>query len=35
MAQALREFLSIHPEWKIKEVFMNNNGLTVMERIND
>ena len=35
MARAIKEFLSVHPEWKIKEVFMNNNGLTVMERNND
>lgn len=30
---AIDEFLAEHPEWKIKEVFRNNNGLTVLERI--
>jgi hypothetical protein len=29
---AIEEFLVEHPEWKIKERFMNNNGLTVLER---
>ena len=32
---AIVEFLIQHPEWKIKERFTNNNGLTVLERIND
>lgn len=30
---AIDEFLILHPEWKIKEVYTNNNGLTVLERI--
>lgn len=30
---AIEEFLIKNPEWKIKEVFENNNGLTVLERI--
>lgn len=29
---AVEEFLEIHPEWKVKEHFTNNNGLTVLER---
>ena len=29
---AIDEFLAAHPEWRIKEVFTNNNGLTVLER---
>jgi hypothetical protein len=30
---AINEFLLSNPEWHIKEVFINNNGLTVLERI--
>jgi hypothetical protein len=30
---AIEEFLVEHPEWKIKERFINNNGLTILERI--
>jgi len=29
---ALVEFLEAHPEWKIHEVFTNNNGLTILKR---
>jgi len=29
---AVEEFLEINPNWKIKERFTNNNGLTVLER---
>jgi hypothetical protein len=29
---AIREFLEVHPEWAIKEIFTNNNGLTVLEK---
>ena len=29
---AIDEFLKEHPEWKIKERFTNNNGLTILER---
>ena len=29
---AIEEFLQAHPEWKLKERFSNNNGLTVLER---
>jgi hypothetical protein len=32
---ALHEFLAASPEWRVKEVFENNNGLTVLERIKD
>lgn len=30
---AVVEFLATHPEWKLRERFTNNNGLTVLERI--
>lgn len=30
---ALNEFLAASPQWKIHEVFSNNNGLTVLKRI--
>lgn len=30
---AIDDFLKSHPEWKIKEVYENNNGLTILERI--
>lgn len=30
---AIEEFLIEHPEWKIKERFTNNNGLTILYRI--
>lgn len=30
---AIEEFLAEHPEWKIKDHFTHNNGLTVLERI--
>lgn len=29
---AVAEFLVAHPEWKLRERFVNNNGLTVLER---
>lgn len=29
---AVEEFLNDHPEWRIKERFTNNNGLTILER---
>lgn len=29
---AIRNFMQDHPEWKVKEVFTNNNGLTILER---
>lgn len=29
---AIDEFLTKHSEWKVKEVFTNNNGLTILER---
>jgi hypothetical protein len=32
LGPAVREFLEGHPEWRIKEVFTNNNGLTVLEK---
>lgn len=30
---AVEEFLQNHPEWKIKERFFHNHGLTILERI--
>jgi hypothetical protein len=30
---AIDEFLVAHPEWTVKEVFTNNNGLTVLQRV--
>jgi hypothetical protein len=32
MKQAINEFIAINPEWHTKEVFSNNNGLTILER---
>jgi len=29
---AIEEFLTEHPEWKIKEDYQNNNGLRILER---
>ena len=29
---AVDEFLANHSEWQVKEVFTNNNGLTILER---
>ena len=30
---AIQEFLDVNPEWKLKERFTNNNGLTILERV--
>lgn len=30
---AIEEFLQAHPEWKIRQRFTSNNGLTVLERV--
>ena len=30
---AIREFLASHPEWRMRERYTNNNGLTILERI--
>jgi hypothetical protein len=30
---AIEEFLVEHPEWKLKERFTNNNGLTILQRL--
>jgi len=30
---AVEEFLVNHPEWRLKERFTNNNGLTILERV--
>ena len=29
---AIKDFLSTHSEWSIKEIFYNNNGLTILEK---
>lgn len=31
--KAVEEFLETHPDWKLKERFTNNNGLTILEYI--
>ena len=31
--KAVEEFLAGNPEWKLKERFTNNNGLTILERV--
>jgi len=31
--KAIEEFLASNPEWKLKERFTNNNGLTILERM--
>jgi hypothetical protein len=33
LQKAIDEFILEHSEWKIKEVFTNNNGLTILEKI--
>ena len=33
LQKAINEFLFVNREWQVKEVFENNNGLTVLERI--
>ena len=33
MQKAIREFLIGNTDWKVKEVFENNNGLTVLQRV--
>jgi len=30
---AVSEFLEEHPEWRLKERYTNNNGLTILERV--
>jgi len=30
--KAIDEFMSTHPEWKIKEEYLNNNGLLILEK---
>lgn len=32
ITSAVFEFLSLHPEWKVKQHYRNNNGLTILER---
>ena len=33
LMKAIFEFLSQNNNWKIKEIFTNNNGLTILEKI--
>jgi hypothetical protein len=33
LCPAISEFLKDHPEWKEKETYTNNNGLTVLQRV--
>jgi len=33
LGKAIDEFLQNNPEWKLKDKFTNNNGLTVLERV--
>ena len=33
LKKAIQDFLASNSEWKLKEEFTNNNGLTVLERI--
>ena len=33
LQKAINEFLFVNREWRQKEIFENNNGLTVLERI--
>ena len=33
LGPAIDEFLNNHPEWKIREKYTNNNGLTILERV--
>ena len=35
LGPAIHEFLINHPEWKLRERFTNNNGLTILQRIAD
>lgn len=30
---AIKEFIQVHPEWNIHEIYTNNNGLTILKRI--
>jgi len=33
LQKAIDEFLQNHPEWRIKDQFTHNNGLTTLERV--
>jgi hypothetical protein len=35
LGPAIHEFLTNHPEWKLRDQFTNNNGLTVLQRVAD
>ena len=32
--KAIEEFLETHPEWELEKRFTNNNGFTIIKRIN-
>jgi len=32
---AIDEFLERHPEWRFKKHYPNNNGLTILERVEE
>jgi hypothetical protein len=34
LKRAIKEFVDLHQSWKIIEEYNNNNGLTVLEKIN-
>ena len=34
LGKAIDEFLIANPQWKLLEKYTNNNGLTVLERVN-
>lgn len=31
--KAIEDFLLVNPNWKLKERYINNNGLTILEHI--
>jgi hypothetical protein len=35
LGKAVHEFLTNHPEWKLRDQFTNNNGLTILQRVAD
>jgi hypothetical protein len=34
LGPAINEFIASHPEWKLDKKFINNNGLTILKRVN-
>ena len=35
LQKAIDEFLLTNTEWKLKKKYINNNGLTILERVKD